>query len=445
VDLVTQARPSPKFYRLRLQAVDVAPKGAFVPMVAPGSSTAPTPDKDLERWLEANRASKLIYDASAIPFSNNSRGFYLTSVRLKDLDFPSDEFNPRTQTTARTNEIRASITTLGLLTPLTCAYIEPDNDEPSRVVLIDGRHRFRALKQLQALDADWGGRARVDLKMYFGLQRSDLYLLATYLNRTRKNLTKGEYYKVVVDIFDEKKAELEGRDGTPANEEKIFGAIAEKALQSRDFDLSVGRIVGMVAFSRAYGDDSWFPMVGSRQQEAYDGPLKLSGSKPITAGNLAALLRYLCKVGPYADGDTDRATELTNVGSLGELFRSRLVKEPVRSYDRATETTMGCKHWTLVSLGIIFRDSKLFAPRRAKGKSPFSDDKIRWKTIERALVAYADEMDEQARLYNQARANEQNIDFGKIWAYQTQSELIVPRLRPPMVAKVPELEPVTGS
>lgn len=419
------------------------PKGA-TPSIA-GTDGVPSPDTYLQKWLTENEAGRLVYDASAIPFGTTSRGFYLVTVGLKDLQFPDDEFNPRVATTARTNEIRASITALGLLTPLTCAYIPPDEGEASRVVLIDGRHRFRALKELQKLDPTWGRRAHVDLKIYFGLERSDLYLLAAYLNRTRKNLTRGEYYKVVVDIFDEKKAEIEGRKGEPANEEAVFNEIAKKSLQSRDFDLSIGRIVGMVAFSRDYGDESWFPMVGSRQQETYDGPLDVPGYKPITAGNLAALLRHLCKAGPYADGDRYRATELTNVGRLGEVFRARLIAQPVRSYDHATETTMGCKHWTLVSLGIILRDSVFFSRRRAESLSPFSDDRIKWNVIERAVNAYADAMAEQARLYNDARQKEQNIDYGKIWAYQTQSDLIVPRLHKEIDGNVPEMKEATDT
>ncbi|HEV8050676.1 MAG TPA: ParB N-terminal domain-containing protein, partial [Thermoplasmata archaeon] len=245
----------------------MAAKGRSAPVTPPGSTDGPPPEKELAAWLVAHGANKLVYDSSAIPFTDGSRGFYLTSVGLLDLDFPSDEFNPRTQSTARTKEIQASITTLGLLTPLTCAYIPPEIGDKSRVVLIDGRHRFKALKALQAIDTGWGKRARVDIKIYFGLERSDLYLLATYLNRTRKNLTKGEYYKVVVDIFDEKKSEIEGRTGKPATEEVVFSEIASKALQNRDFDLSVGRIVGMVAFSPEWGEESWYPMVGSRQQE----------------------------------------------------------------------------------------------------------------------------------------------------------------------------------
>ena len=373
-------------YRMPFHGESVATKGSgptHAPVPPPEPASAP--DEHLRIWLERNSARKLVFEQSAIPYSSQLRGFFLTSVQLTTLTFPSDEFNPRTQTTARTNEIRASITSLGLITPLTCAYIPPENGNDSRVVLIDGRHRFKALKELQDQDADWAKRARVDLKIYVGLSRSDLYLLAAYLNRTRKNLTKGEYYKVVVQIFDKRKEEIEGKAGKPAGEDQVFAAIAHKALQSRDFDLSIGRIVGMVAFTDDYGDESWYPMVGSRQQEAYDGPDNLTGYKPITAGNLAAFLRHLCFAGPYTlSQEAFRATELTNVGRLGQIFRKRLIKEPVRNYDEATETTMGSKHWTLVSLGVILRDSRLFATSRQNNRSAFSDEKIKWDAIERA-------------------------------------------------------------
>jgi hypothetical protein len=148
---------------------------------------------------------------------------------------------------------------------------------------------------------------------------------------------------------------------------------------------------------------------------------------------------------PYGADEKKRATELTNVARLGEVFRSRLISEPVRSYDEATKTTMGCKHWTLVSLGIIFRNSRFFAPQRERAQSPFSEAKIKWQTVERAVDVYADVMAEQAGLYNEVRGKQENIDFGRIWAYQTQSDLIVPRLGETLFKKIPEMRPANGS
>src|SRR5207245_2065052 len=129
--------------------------------------------------------------------------------------------------------------------------------------LIDGRHRFDALQALSIEDKQWANRARVDLKIYFGLSKSDLFSLSAYLNRTRKSLAKGEYYRVIVRIFEEKKKELEALDGKARTEEAVFKAISAQTISNRDFDLSIGRIVGLVAFDDEEAD-SWYPMVGNR-------------------------------------------------------------------------------------------------------------------------------------------------------------------------------------
>src|SRR5208283_3049693 len=143
---------------------------------------------ELLAWVRTKKGTPPLQSVTAIPGSpENDHPFVVTSVPVSELRFADHQYNPRHPSLGRVNELRASVHQLGLLSPLTCAYIEGGKEE---VVLIDGRHRFDALRALETEDKQWAGRARVDLKIYFGLAKSDLFQLATYLNRTRKALAK---------------------------------------------------------------------------------------------------------------------------------------------------------------------------------------------------------------------------------------------------------------
>ena len=190
----------------------------------------------LREWVDSHAGTPPLEGTTAIPGADESdHSFIVTSVPVTKLHFEDTQFNPRTPSLGRVNELRASISQLGLLSPLTCAYIAPTTatrpDQLSEdVVLIDGRHRFDALQALSKADKQWANRARVDLKIYFGLSKSDIFLLSTYLNRTRKSLAKGEYYKFIVRIFEEKKKELEAQDGKARKEEAVFKAISAQTI-----------------------------------------------------------------------------------------------------------------------------------------------------------------------------------------------------------------------
>jgi hypothetical protein len=389
----------------------------------PTAKVSPAKDQlaSLINWIGLKKGSAPLESETAIPGSTGAdHRFVVTSIPVSELEFNDHQYNPRTPSIGRVNELRASVHQLGLLSPLTCAYVTAGDE---RVVLIDGRHRFEALRALGSEDRPWAARARVDLKIYYGLSKSDLFQLSTYLNRTRKALAKGEYFRVIVRIYDEKKKELEAEDGRPRSEKEVFRAVSSQTISDRDFDLSIGRIVGMVAFDDEE-DDAWFPMVGTRQQERIRGPKTLSGYCPLTAGNLAVFLSYLCYPKPYGEKGDARSTEIGNVVKLGRVFRKHIIDRPVKTYETATGTSVGCKHWCLAAFGSLLHDSKLFAARVRADRSALSDDDPPWDQITNAVSAYREIMDGQAEIVNQYRSTEEPGFLTRAWSYQTQSDQV---------------------
>lgn len=399
----------------------------------------------LKKWLDERGCPNPRMDTAAIPANSDKRNFALATVPLGGLDFQDHSYNPRVPNPGKINEIAGSIQYLSLITPLTCAWIEKPQQAGSKhkenLVLLDGRHRFEALKQIAADNKDFRETAKIDLKIYWGLKRADLFVLATYLNRSRRNLRKGEYYKFIVKIFEEKLEELQSGKKTPVIEREVFNAISSEQLTDRDFDLSVGRIVGEAAFD-AENADSWFPMVGTHQSYRVEENLeaghplrgKIEGYCPMTAGNLGDFLRPLCKTGPYDDRGETRSVELQNAIELGVLFRERILV-PVEQRDEASRATMACKHWPLVAFGSALKRCSIFA----QGKSaahPLAQSDIDWDVLAKVVDAYGNVMEEQATLLRAYKVKPSTEALRKVWAYQTQRGQILPHLEEELTNRV---------
>ncbi len=338
---------------------------------------------------------------------------------MSSLQFEKNDYNPRTPSPARVNELLASVRQLSLLSPLTCAFMPLGEKE--LVLLIDGRHRYEALEALAKEDPDWARQARVDLKIYYGLSRSDLHVMATYLNRTRRALRKGEYYKAIVKIFEQKELELRQETGKPVKEIDIFNSIHARELTNRDLDLSVGRLVGIAAFDDEEAD-SWYPLVGTHQHEKCD----IAGQTyycPLTAGNLAEFLSYLCFGHPYPDLGERRAVELGNVIRLGRLFRSLVLNDPVKQRHDTTHTTVGSKFWCMAALGGLLENSEAI-PEAPRGSSALANDDLDWKAIEEVIEGYAKVMKKQADIVRGYKDTSEPGFLKDAWSYQTQREQV---------------------
>lgn len=347
--------------------------------------------------------------------------YILTTVKLEDLEFTNHRYNPRVPTIERVKDLQASITRLGLLSPLTCAYLnkqalENEEDKKECVILIDGRHRFNALKELAVVDAGWGKIARVDVKIFYNLTKSDLHVLATYLNRTRQSLKKGEYYRAIVNIFDEKLNELQRVKGDPAKENEIFDSINTSELSNRNIDLSIGRIVGLTAFN-SEEQDSWYQLVGEHQFSKYTNSEGEQFYSPLTAGNLAEFLKSICYPGPYDDYGDKRDVEIGNVVELGRKFRKNVLIKPVKGKSEINGTTVASKYWCMSAFGSLLSEMKGLSEKN--GPSLLSDPDIKWSEMERALIVYSRIMEEQAEKIRRYK-DSNDPEFLKLaWSHQT--------------------------
>ncbi|MEA3191514.1 MAG: hypothetical protein QOD77_2096 [Thermoplasmata archaeon] len=352
--------------------------------------------------------------------------FVLGTVRLAALRFKSHRFNPREPSEQRVLELMDSVRRLSLLNPLVCAYLAPDERgaDDDLVVLIDGRHRHEALVRLAQENPEWAARARVDVKVYLGLSRSQLLVLATYLNRNRAALKKGEYYQSVARIYDERAREL-ARRGAPPTERAVFRDLHGRELANRDFDLSIGRLVGLAAFARQ-PQPSWWPLVGSHQNQLLGPESRMQGFAPLTAGNLAELLRPLCRDRPYDDTGASRRQELRNVLRLGTVFRRHCLA-PLA--DRAaSRTSVACKHWMVAAFGRILAASSLFPA--APAVAPLAGRFVDWGAVDLVVQHYGDVAEEQAAVVANYRATSRDEFLAKAWSHQTQRDQVaVPLLR----------------
>ena len=140
---------------------------------SPAESPGPIPTP-LQKWLDDREATSARPSVALIPGGKKTREFVLVTVPLRNLEFKNNDYNPREPNEGKVNELAASISTLSLLSPLTCAYIDDaaaataaelsqegqadrkpnprdsksesekkdeDESDGEPVVIIDGRHR----------------------------------------------------------------------------------------------------------------------------------------------------------------------------------------------------------------------------------------------------------------------------------------------------------------
>ena len=396
------------------------------------NDTIEIPD-ELKKWLEENECT---YDKNGISIpqffdkdGNRNKTFLYAKCPLNKLTFNDHKFNPRRPNLGKVNELANSISSLSLLSPLTCAFIQNDSDiegNGGNVFLLDGRHRYDALIKLRDENKEWAHKTVIDLKIYFYIEISEVYLLSTYLNKTRKALAKGEYYKVIVEIYENRVEELLSKKGMaePLTEKKVFDSISGKDLTDKNRDLSIGRIVGLVAFDPEE-EGSWYPWIGIRQQDKFkkdDGTISFCS---MTAGNLYKFLSHLCYNGPYDDKGENRATEINNVLKLGEYFKDIIFKD-IKGYDTTTATSVACKHWVLDALGKIIKEREQdFISSDMGSKSLMANTDIKWERFEEILKAYFKISGIQAEKINYYRKTKNPSDLKEAYTYQTQTDQII--------------------
>lgn len=372
-------------------------------------------------------ANRAVIGESKWPLMLGKRKFVLVAPKFSLIKraFTNHDYNPREPNLGKINEIKGSISQFSMLTPLTCALLPEDaeikNDE--KVILLDGRHRYEALIELTSPIQDWSyNENEVDIKILYGLSKSDLLIMSTYLNRTRKNLKKGEYFASVVKIYEAAELEYLNKKGVMPLESEIFEKIDVNALRDRKFDLSIGRIVGTVAMDPEE-NGGWAPKVGSSQGQKYmvDGQNYYC---PLTAGNLAVFLRYLCKSDAYNDHGQTRKIEIANVSELGKLFNKLVLDVKLEKRDIPAKSNVASKYWCMDAFGKILSDKKKIFTG-SKG-TLMSSANIDWGKIEAVVKTYGEIMTIQAEKNRDYLSNnKEDLEQLKgLWTYQTQRDQV---------------------
>jgi len=414
------------------------------------------PSKELKQWLRerdaeiGNGAIKVKTFLKKDPSIDNwdnvlNRNYILTSIRLDKLDFKHHYFNPRTPNGDKVKELSASISQLSLLSPLTCVSLRDDFVKDNELVyLIDGRHRYSALMLLRNKRMETGNKFEedvfVDLKIFYDTKRSDAYLMSNYLNRSRRQLKPGEYYGSIVKIYDEKENELIAltKDGVMPKETKVFKSISSE-LKNKELDLSVGRIVGQIAFNNE-DRTSWFGYIGIDQNERMD-ETSAESFKPMTAGVLFHLLKPLCYNKAYDDTGEKRAIEINNAEELGRKYKNIVFRRKDFRKDRQEVTAMyiACKTYVSMAFGELLRDILLKDKKYKNHKleSVFASVDVDWNGVEDVLKHFVEIMEEQAKSINEFKSKDINYDIlKKTWSYQTQKNQVLAGLIPEMEKKL---------
>jgi hypothetical protein len=424
---------------------------------------------ELKAWLDERDA----FYTSAVARAPDAEEhpFVLATLPLKSLNFQDGQYNPREPIPAKIKQLAASISSLTMLTPLTAAHVDISKSggtEP--VVLLDGRHRFKALEMIVKRQKElgetsrWSVDDRIDVKIYHSLSRSQLNALSVFLNEGRRSLKKGEYYSGLLTMYNNRAKEMSAKLHRMPNETEVFETLRnKKGITNLNLDLSIGLHVARAGFDgEAKG---WFPFVGKGQgspikgnveesfktneqdfnegvwgdekkrfeQKFDDTKVSLEGSCPITAGNLAYFLKPLCRPSAFpGEKSYDfRSTELQVVRRLGEEFQKCGILTGIENRG-VTPALLACKHWTIRSFSNLLAGlPELMAIKGDEESILANAEREHEQLIKKGINAYAKACFAAAPKVNQFRdgltANG-DLDDTSLWAVQTQPRFILPGL-----------------
>ena len=401
----------------------------------------------LRDWIIKRCGDKYTIVKCKWPIDDLPKGYVLCSCPLNELNFDDHLYNPRNSSITKVRKLKASIQLMGLFSPLTCAFVEKHLD---KVLLIDGRHRYDALLMIKEKYPEWAEQVYIDIKIYYNLPPSDLHAMATYLNKTRQKLKKGEYYRALVKIYNRKKEEIEENEGETPTEQYIIENIHGEEYSNKTVDFTTGRIVGLIAFDKNE-EGSWYPFIGLGQREKIPldeynklvSELNLHGLKsiykPLTAGSFHDFIRPLCYDKPYPDWGKRRSVEIGNVSEMGVIFRDIFFQRElfdIPQNKQYTATTIGCRYWCIVALGQLMNEIKGHLLNENEKNDPLmAHEYPNWNEIKGIFEGYKKSMDIQAQYVKKyiekkrAEKSGQEEILEKAWSYRTTKEKVMAPLR----------------
>ncbi len=371
--------------------------------------------------------------------------FVIGLVPLDCLDDISkaDRYNPRRLKETHRDDLMDQIGTYGLVYPLvTTLERTPVNMNGRRLFLIDGRHRFNGLLELdpklkkalqerasellklkraralsdpiemkpprhrstiairdykpprERLSAKQRGAPLIPVKIYVRQGDVDRIGMAVFLNRGQKRLAGGEQIaKIAIALEAAIKDELERAvDHLPSELKAV-----EKVLKSQArADQRLVVLSQHVAKIMEDEESPWFPLIGRWQGEVIQTRGGDYRRKPLTANNFLAFSAELIDDRPLQIlDDRQRTREIMNLNRLGELHRTAFnwPEDIPNRTQRHTATSVLCRSFLIRALGSVLNERHVGSAEKLL--SSFVDDDS-WVAIEEDTFRLQEALQDQA-------------------------------------------------
>lgn len=439
------------------------------------------------------KTSDYIKGQDTIETSSGTRklDYFITLVPLDVVDDVtlSDRYNPRRLKPEHRDSLMEQMGTYGLIYPL-IGTIEK-SDEVFHLYLVDGRHRYNGLLQLdEKLRDDIYKLANemekhsnsftsyhnlpkpkyssttamekympatehnddappylVPVKIYLNTEEIETMGMAVFLNRGQKKLSGGEQIEKIGKAFE--LALDKSRDEKKAAEQ----------IDSAD----PGKIISSWVVAQIMNDDStpWFELIGRWQGEFLED--NVTGSrkiKPLTAHNFLIFVRTLINENPNSSDNVEqRQRELQNIIRLGNIL-SKIFNWPEdiplsssgegNLEKKYTSTSILCRSFVIQALGTVLNSNN---KKKDEEKILSSNLSIEdWEKIATQLKKLKKEFDSQAKFrvdfeslkkqvketdYNDGTRKDLLIKLdklrGQLWTLDTVTSTLIERIKQAIV------------
>jgi len=416
---------------------------------------------ELTRYIRGNEA---------IEVGTNQReiNYIIGMVPLDCVDdiTQADKYNPRAMRPQHRDELMEQMGTYGLLSPLV-AILEKSGDtssEPKNLYLIDGRHRFNGLIELdpklksdlqkkeeeeekkkyrnyisskkdlkdpkhyssstmkkyapekESIGHNLTGSPMVPIKIYLDAEQIESIGMAIFLNRGQKKLSGGEKIAKIAVAFDlALKRQMSDESSKEVSEIEACSLIQN--VQDKG-DVIASWIVSRVSDE---ADSFWFEVVGRWQGEKTDDEKKI---KPLTSNNFLTFARNLIDDSPKEVYDQkQRDLEIQNLIRLGEIFY-KVFDWPNDIPDhnhRYTATSILCRSFLIDALGRVLNDSNGKGSKKILSEN--LDSSI-WDNIRDQIFIINKEFKSQSEKRKEFESLKQELNETEVYDSQRDNLLI---------------------
>jgi hypothetical protein len=347
-------------------------------------------------------------------------------------------YNPRHPRGTHRDDLMDQVGTYGLIQPLVGTLdAKGPTRRPQQLYLIDGRHRYHALLELdQALKADIRRmaleamhqdhdeqsisditrlksprqrsieimshykpkREKIDgsdasplipMKIYLGQDDVERIGMAVFLNKGQKKLAGGEEIEKIFRALSEAlEQEKEGGEATEA-------AAVRRVAKGQGADVTLVVLSQHVTAVMNDPDSPWFEIIGRYQGElASDGDRR----KPLTAKNFLNFVDKIVDAEPLNSlGRRRRDLEVARLNRLGNIFYAefRWPEDLPSKSNRYTATSLLCRSFVIETVGMVLNEK--FAEEKTKLFSAKEDpsDEV-WKSLSVCVRQLHDALKDQA-------------------------------------------------